>query len=126
MSSLLEQGLVSVLSGVGPAYPRLPQPPTFPAIRYQLIWNNRQTAVDGTQTGPLETGLQIDCIAASYSEAKTLADSVRVALNRYTGSWGSLKCLFCSLQSETDLSDQDGDKVTHWVAQRYQVWTNDS
>lgn len=126
MSGLVEKGLVSVLSGVGVAYPRLPQPVTFPAIKYQLVYTSRQSAVDGTQTGPLECGIQIDCIGDTYEDAKTLADSVRTTLNRYTGTWGSLKCLFCSLQTENDFSDEDGDKVSHWVSQRYQVWTNDS
>ena len=125
MSAEFEKGLVDVLAGVGVARPRLPQPPTFPAIRYQRIHTTRQSAVDGTATGPVESGLQIDCIAETHLAALTLADSVRSTLNRYTGAWGTLKCLFVSLQTESDFSEQDGDNLTHMITQRYQIWTND-
>ena len=126
MSKELEAGLVTVLAGVGVARPRLPQPPVFPAIRYQRIYTTQESAVDGLQTGPLEVGMQVDCMAETYDGAKTLADSVRSTLNRYIGTWGTLKCLFVDLQTENDFSEQDGDKITHWVSQRYQIWTNDS
>ena len=126
MSKGFDAGLVTVLSGVGVARPRLPQPPTFPAIRYQRIYTTRQSAVDGTATGAVECGVQIDCIANTLDAATTLADSVRGVLNRRTGTWGSLKCLFVSLDTENYFYEQDGDDVRHWVSQRYKVWTNDS
>lgn len=126
MSGKVEQGLVDALASVGVAYPRLPQPVTFPAIRYQRVYTTRQNAVDGTQTGPLEVGMQIDCMAETYAGAKTLADSVRTALNRYTGAWAGTTCLFATLETENDFSEDSGDKVIHWVSQRYRIWTNDS
>lgn len=124
MSKELEKGLVTVLAGVGVARPRLPQPPTFPAIRYQRISTVRTNSIDGANVGVTEAGMQIDCMASTYDAAKTLADSVRGVLHGYTGSWGSLTARFVHLQVENDLQEQDGDKVTHWVSQRYQIWTD--
>lgn len=124
MSVELEKGLKTVLAGVGTAYSRLPQPPTFPAIRFQRISTSRINSIDGGNTGPTEAAIQVDCISDNYLEAKTLADSVRGVLHGYSGSWGTLTARFVNLQTENDFYEQDGNKVTHWVSQRYQVWTN--
>jgi len=130
MSVELEKGLYAILTGNSPltlasgrVYPRLPQGVTFPAIRYQRITATRQQALDGN-VGVTEVGIQIDCMAESYSQAKTLADSVRVILHGYSGAWGTLKAHLVTLETENDFYEQDGDDVTHWVTQRYQVWTN--
>lgn len=131
MSIKLEQGLVTVLSGIGKARPQIKQPIVYPAIRYQRIYTTRINAVDGTNAGPTEAGMQIDCMSDSYDGAKELADEVRGVLHGYVGIWGDLTspethltAHFVSLQTENDFSDQDGDKITHWVSQRYQIWTN--
>ena len=124
MSGELEKGLKTVLNGTATVHPRLPQSPTFPLVRYQLIYVNRTNAIDGLNVGVTEAGLQVDCMSDSYSGAKTLADDVRGILHGYTGSWGTLIARFVHLQTENDSSEQDGDRVTHWVSQRYQVWTD--
>ena len=124
MSIELEKGLVTILAGIGVARPRLPQPPTFPAIRYQRISTTRESAVDGSNAGVTEPGIQIDCMHTNYSGAKALADSVRGVLHGYMGPWGTLTAHFVELQNENDFNEQDGDNVTHWVSQRYQISTN--
>jgi hypothetical protein len=131
MTIELEEGLVTILAGVGVARPRLPQPPTFPAIRYQRIYTTRTNSVDGSNVGVTEVGIQIDCMDTTYTGAKALATSVREVLHGYSGTWGAvtspethLIARFVHLQTENDFYDQDGDDVTHWVSQRYQVWTN--
>lgn len=130
MSSVLEKGLYSVLTGISPQtsaagriYPRLPQGVTLPAIRYQRIFTTRIQALDAN-VGVTEAGVQIDCIAVSYSAAKTLADEVRSALHGYSGAWSTLTAQNVMLDSENDLEYIDGDDVRHWVAQRYRIWTN--
>lgn len=125
MSSELEKGLVSRLSGVagGRIYPRTPQNPTYPFVRYQRITTTRQQSLTGA-VGVTEATLQVDCMADTYAEAKTTADAARTALHGYTGTWGTLKAHLVHLQAENDFSEQEGDKVTHWVSQRYQVWTD--
>ena len=124
MSIALEKGLVLVLAGVGVARPRSPQPISYPAIHYQRIYTTRTNSVDGSNVGVTEVGMQIDCMSDSYDGCKALADSVRGVLHGYTGTWGTLTARFVHLQTENDLSDQDGDRVTYWVSQRYQIWTN--
>lgn len=129
MSAELEKGLYALLAGTSPQtaggriYPRLPQNVTFPAIRYQRITTTRQHALDAT-VGVTDATVQVDCMAASYSAAKSLADSVRTLLHGYRGAWGTLTAHLVSLETENDMYEQDGDEVTHWVTQRYRIWTN--
>lgn len=127
MSAELEKGLYGLLNGTTTAqsrvYPRLPQAATFPAIRYQRISATREQALDSA-VGVTEVSMQVDCMAGNYSDAKTLADEVRVILHDYTGAFGTLVARHIALDTETDIYDQDGDRVTHWVAQRYRIWTN--
>jgi len=130
MSAALEQGLYTMLSGNSPQtsaasriYPYLPQGVTFPAIRYTRIDTRRQLSLDAN-VGVTEATVQVDCFADTYSSAKSLADSVRTILHGYSGAFGSLTARLVKLDSENDLFEQDGDKVTHWVAQRYSIWTD--
>ena len=127
MSSNLEKGLYTLLSGQTTAgtrvYPRLPERVKFPAIRYLRVYTIRNHSLDG-DTGVTEAMLQVDCMALTYSEAKTLADEVRVILHGYTGTWGALVARHTTLDGESDFSEQDGDRVTHWVTHRYRVWTD--
>ena len=130
MSQALEVGLYSMLTGNSPqtlavsrVYPRLPQGVTFPAIRYQRINTVREQALDGN-VGVTEVTVQVDCMAESYVSAKTLADEVRVILHGFTGAWGTLTARHVLLDTENDFYEQDGDRVTHWVTQRYRVWTD--
>lgn len=130
MSAELEKGLYSKLTGNSPqtlaasrVYPILPQAVTFPAIRYQRINTVRSHALNAT-VGVTEATIQLDCMAESYSEAKTLADSVRVILHGFRGAMGTLTVRLASLDTENDFYEQDGDRVTHWVTQRYRIWTD--
>ena len=127
MSSALEKGLYSKLSGQTTAkdriYPRLPEQVIYPAIRYQRVSTIRSHAIDGA-VGVTEAMVQVDCVAKTYSQAKALADAVRGVLHDYTGTWGTLQARHVTLDMETDFYDQDGDRVTHWVMQQYRIWTN--
>lgn len=126
---MMEKGLVAVLLDTpavanGRVFPRLPQHPTFPLVRYQLITVERVNDIGGLNVGPTQFTVQLDCMARSYLEAKTLAASVFDRLNGYNGTWGTDVCRFCTIDTENDSYEQDGDDITHWVSQRYQIWTN--
>jgi len=130
MSAVLEKGLYSKLAGNAPQtlaagriYPLLPQGVTFPAILYTRIATDRVQALDGN-VGVTEATVAIDSLAETYSQAKTLADEVRIILHGYSGAWSTLVCRNCVLDTETDFSEQDGDRVTHWVTQIYRIWTD--
>ena len=130
MSAVLEEGLFLLLSGNSPQtsaasriYPRLPQGLTFPAILYARIGTERQQALD-SNVGVTEATIMLELGAQSYSQAKTLADEVRTILHGYSGLWSTLNCMNCVLASESEESEQDGDRVTHWVTHIYRIWTN--
>lgn len=130
MSEELEKGLYSMIAGASPqssagsrVYPRIPQSPTYPLIRYQRITTARKHAIDGP-VGVTDAIVQVDCIATSYSESKALADTIRTLLHFYRGSWGTLTARLVSLESDNDFNDQDGDRVRHWVTQRFRIWTD--
>jgi len=130
MSAELEKGLFSILSGNSPQtsaesriYPRLPQGVTLPAIRYQRISTERTLSLTGP-VGVNNGTVQVDCRADSYSEAKDLADEVRGILHGYSGTWGTLTARLVNLETESDLEYIDGDKVIHWVVQRYRIHTD--
>ena len=130
MSAELEKGLVTILSGTSPQtaaadriYPRVPQAPTFPFIRYQRISTARNQALSGN-VGVTNATMQIDCVAENYDDAKTLADAVRVLLHGRTGSWGTLVIRLVKLSTEHDDLQQDGNRVIHRVIQRYEIYTN--
>ena len=130
MSSELEIGLFSILTGTSPqtaagdrVYPVTVQDPTFPYIRYQRITTQRNQALTGN-VGVTDATLQIDSVAESYSEAKTLADSVRVLLHGYSGAWGTLACRLATLDDENDNEYRDGDRAIYSVIQRFRIHTN--
>lgn len=128
MSAVLEQGLYSLLSAGSTLagsriFPRLPQGVTFPAIVYTRASVDRTQSLDAN-VGVTEATVVLECMAESYSEAKTLADEVRTIMHGYSGAWSTLVCRNVVLDSETDESEQDGDRVTHWVTQIYRIWTN--
>lgn len=124
-----ELGLVARL-GASPAiaggrfFPRLPQNVAYPAVRYKRINTSRRKDINGANVGPTQFSFQIDCMAKTYEQAKALAAQVMDRLDGYKGAWGASQCRFCTLESENDFDEQDGDDVTHWVSQRYVVWTN--
>ena len=130
MSSQIEQGLYSLITGNSPqtaaagrVYPRLPQGVTYPAIRYQRISTTRFQSLDAN-VGVANAVVQVDCMGESYSDGKALADEVRSILHGYSGAWGTLTCHLCVLESENDLDYIDGDDVLHWVTQRYRIHTD--
>ncbi len=128
MSSVLEKGLYAkLIAGSTLAkkrvYPRTPQNATFPLIRYTRITTDRNLALDGA-VGTTSASIQVDCMAESYSDSKTLADEVRVLLHGYTGALSTLTARLVKLDTENDFNEHDGDNVTYWVSQRYRFWTD--
>jgi hypothetical protein len=97
---IIDEGLYSYLTGVTAVstlistrlYPlEMPQNVTLPAACYQLI--SDPMAPGYTHQGPtnlLMPRFQIDCYAATSLAAAQLARAVRVALDGYVGSMGSL------------------------------------
>lgn len=87
-------------------YPlRLPQGPTYPAVRYQVIGAPR-THVMGGSTGEVHARVQVDCYADTYEGAKELADQVRLALNWLMDTTvGGVAVEVIMLEDERDLDE---------------------
>ncbi len=65
-------------------YPnKLPQDPTFPAVRYQII---DEVPVHSMQTtsGMREARVQVDVFDPDYSDVTAVSDQVELALGRWT------------------------------------------
>lgn len=127
MSRQLEIGLFDRLTGQTNAgtrvHPYLLQNPTYPVIRYMRVSTERMQSLT-ENVGVAEASIQVDSIAETYDAAKTLADQVRTRLHGYTGTWSTLICRFCHLETEADLEYRDGDKKLFTVSQRYRIHTN--
>lgn len=128
MSVALERGLYSVLVAAATTagsrvHPHFEQGIQFPAIRYTRITTtrNRVLSADG---GMAEAVMQLDCMARTYGASKVLADEVRDAIEEYSGSWGTLRARNVVLETESDLSEIEGDDKTFWIMQRYRIYTD--
>lgn len=85
-------GVYNLIGGQGNSarvYPmRLPDDsPTLPALVFRQKSSKRTEGVF-TDPGHVHVGIELACYAKNYSDAKNLAEQVRLALERY-GSWPS-------------------------------------
>ena len=100
-------------------YPsRLPDGATYPAIVYQRISGPRLHDLSGP-SGYATPRIQLDLWAATYSEAKALAEAVREALDGYQGVVGAYRIGECLMDGETDLYEPG--VVQHRIVQDYIV-----
>lgn len=86
-------------------YPlRLPQGPTYPAVRYQVIGAPRTHLMGDTPDASqwVHSRVQVDCYAVTYAGAHALAFQVRMALSRWSGSAGGLAVESVFLGAERD------------------------
>lgn len=99
--TVLEEGLVAYLKTVpglttligARIYAfRIPQEETLPCLTYQRISTPRYHSHDTSGTGNnlSHPRVQFDAWATTYSEAKTITDELRAALNGRRGSTGGV------------------------------------
>lgn len=82
-----------------------PDGATFPYVIYQRLSTTRPKTLAGDDSGPIATfGVQI--FAESYSDAKDVADVVRLAVDNFNGSAGGLTITSVGITDE-----RDGDPV---------------
>lgn len=128
--AVAEQAIVARLEAVSGVtdlastriYPvKLPQSATLEAITYQRV-STRRGHLMGTDDGIAYTRVQVTSWAETYSEAKALAEAVRVALQRFSGTVGGLEVLDVMAEAELDLyGDDESDSGVHAVAQDFTV-----
>ena len=112
---MVEDGLFSYLStdsGITAlvstrVYPlRMPQNATLPAVTFTRISGPRSHALSGP-TGCGMARIQIDAWATTYASAKAVIDTVRSALDGYSGTAGSETIKSSLLQTETDFYEPE-------------------
>lgn len=110
------QAVPAVTNLVGTrAYPvRLPQGVTYPALRYDTIDEQRESALD-SDMGLVRSRVQIDSFAATYLAAKQLATAVRGGLQRVAWTQAGVECLDALLEAVQDGYEADVDvyRVRH-------------
>lgn len=97
---------------------RLPQKPTYPAIRIQKISETRVSLM-GADSGVVHTRMQVDSYGETYSSARGLADAVRGALKRFRGTSASVVVQDVTLDNEFAVDEDDVD--VYRVQQDYMV-----
>ena len=80
----------------------LPQSPQYPLILYTKITGMRDHHLRGP-SGHAHPRFQIEAWSKTYTEAKTLADAIREALDGYSGTASSTKIGSCLIESERDI-----------------------
>ena len=102
----------------------LPQGASLPAITYAKVSGPRIEHMGG-KTGLEYPRVQINCWASTYSAAKALADKVRIAMDAYSGTWGSDTIRACILQDEADFIDESPEleaRRIFGIRQDYEIW----
>ena len=88
-------------------YPlRLPQKPTYPAITYSIVAGEEFPAMS-VNVDTTSVRVQISCWATSYTSVKSLSNSVKSAIDRKSGTVGTIEWKGSFKESEVDLYEQD-------------------
>lgn len=96
-------------------YGVVPQGATYPLIRLQRIGSEHHHHAGGA-AGVVQALVQIDCIGRLMSEAKNVAEQVRLALQGWDGTQGDTTFQSVLLTDQRDLeeSDQQGGELGHF------------
>ena len=84
----------------------IPQSPQYPLILYTKITGMRDHHLQGP-SGHAHPRFQVEAWAKTYTEAKTLADAIREALDGYSGTASSTKIGSCLIESEQDIYESE-------------------
>lgn len=119
---MIEEALVSILKAhaglnalvSGRVYPvLLPQPPTLPAVTYQLISDERDYTLDGDD-GTRTASFQVSCWGDGtngFRNARDAATQVVNALSGYRGTVSGTEILSCLQTNRTHL--YESTTLTH-------------
>ena len=97
----------------------IPQSPTYPLILYTKITGMRDHHLQGPN-GRAHPRFQIEAWSKTYTEAKTLADAIREALDGYSGTAAGTKIGSCLIESEQDIYESEIE--VYRVIQDYFIW----
>ena len=108
---MLEEALTAILANIAGGrrhWGRAPQNTARPFLVLNRASGDRDYHMQGP-SGFVQSRVQIDCYADTYTAAKTAARAVRDALSGYAG--GDIQLI--QIDSERDLPAADAGEVTH-------------
>lgn len=100
-----------------------PQNAPFPLVVYRRTGTRRDRDLLGNVGRPVAT-FSVSIVADTYSEAKDIADSVRLTVDNFTGDFSGVKIVSTALVSEADNMERPPEgqaKPLYRVDQVYEV-----
>ena len=115
---MIEETLYTLLSAVAPStYPATaPKSVKSPFVIYTRVSTPRLRDFDGP-TGNAMPTFRVDAYASTYDAARTLANSIRAALDGYRG--GIIQD--CALVNEQDMSDLTSNPALSRVQLEFRI-----
>lgn len=104
---LADHSGVSALVSTRIWYSRLPDDPTLPALSVQQI-SGVPVSAFGDDVGEVELRVQVDAWDDDRAGAKALAEQVRDALQRFTGSYGGVTIQVVGMNTGGTRFEPDG------------------
>ena len=100
-----------------------PQNAPFPLVVYRRSSTRRERGLGGNFGVPVAT-FSVSIVSQSYSEAKDIADAIRLRADNFTGDFSGVKIITTALTSESDNMERPPEgqsKPLYRVDQVYDV-----
>lgn len=100
-----------------------PQNASFPLVVYRRSSTKRERGLTGNFGVPVAT-FSVSIVAATYSEVKDIADSIRCSVDNFTGDFNGVKIVLTALTAEQDNMERPPEgqaKPLYRVDQVYDV-----
>jgi hypothetical protein len=100
-----------------------PQNAPFPLVVYRRTGTRRERNMGGNVGRPIAT-FSVSIVAETYSQAKEIAEAIRLNVDNFTGDYSGLTIVFTSLVSEADNMERPPEgqaKPLYRVDQVYEV-----
>jgi len=113
VAAILANATVISLVGTRVYHGERPQTSILPAIAWKRSGVQREMLLDGP-SGMATAYYELEVIAETSAQSRTIADAVRSAVHGVTGNLGGATVRLAMVTTELDVSDVDGDlKVRH-------------
>ncbi|MBL4702090.1 MAG: DUF3168 domain-containing protein [Phycisphaeraceae bacterium] len=128
---ILEEGIFSHLSGnaavsalvASRIHPvTLPQSVTFPALSYRRISGQRVNHLAGS-SGLQHPRIQMSAWSKTYSQAKNITENVRLSLEGFRGTMGTIQVDGVVFLGDHDLYE-DETELYH-IASDFEIWAHE-
>lgn len=123
-----EKWLYSTIADAVPGVPvhpvMAPQDTSFPAVVYRRVGTRREKDLRLGSIGRPVASFQVSVVSYTYSEAKSLADSIRLSVDNFTGQSGDVMIHLSVIASESDGMErplEGQSKPIYRVDQTYEV-----